>query len=224
MALPEGFEGFEPFCITPRRSAFLAERAALAQGDDGGADCHRWRRLGYLGTNLPAWMPGRAALVDAGVLAVEEVYGAGVAELCRLGLSKTEAEALINAFDQGKIAMTTFQIGPRAGERYEQDAVALVPSTTKTASHTSDTYELGDKGTLALDLAVTAISGSGAFLHVQIETRRDSDDSWRCVDAFSKRASTGTSRRSFSGCDRYVRAVCTFSGTSTTFSLTGVAY
>lgn len=206
-----------------RRWYWLQELHAESSPTPGAAGYWRERRLAELGTSLPAWVPGRARLLSSGVLVAEEVFGAEVAELRRYGLTQSEAESLIDLFDRGAIAMTVFQTGPLAGQRYEQDAVSIVPSTTKTASHTSDTYELGDKGSVALDLAVSAISGAGAFLHVQIETRRDSDDSWRCVDAFSKRTTTGTTRRSFSGCDRYLRAVCTFSGTSVTFSVSGVA-
>ena len=206
-----------------RRWYRLQELQAEASPTPGAAGYWRERRLAELGTALPAWVPGRQSLLNAGVLCVEEVYGANTTELRGYGLSSAEAERLVALFDDGAIAMTVFQSGPLAGQRYEQDAVALVPSATKTTHYTSDVYELGDKGSVALDLVVSAISGTDAFLHVQIETRRDSDDSWRCVDAFLKRTTTGTSRRSFAGCDRYLRAVCTFSGTSVTFSVSGVA-
>lgn len=206
-----------------RRWYWLQERSAEDSAAPGASGYWRERRLAELGASLPAWVPGRQSLLNAGVLCAEEVYGATATELQGYGLSSAEAERLVALFDEGAIAMTVFQTGPLAGQRYEQDAVSIVPSTTKTASYTSDTYELGDKGSAALDLVVSAISGTEAFLHVQIETRRDSDDSWRCVDAFLKRTTTGTSRRSFAGCDRYLRAVCTFSGTSVTFSVLGVA-
>lgn len=205
-----------------RRWYWLQERSAESSTAPGAVGHWREQRLLQLGTSLPAWVPGRQNLLNAGVLCAEEVYGADTIELRGYGLSTAEAERLVALFDDGAIAMTVFQIGPLAGQRYEQDSVALVPSTTKTTSYTTETYELGDKTGLALDLVVSAIAGSGAFLHVQIETRRDSDDAWRCVDAFFKRTTTGTSRRSFAGCDRYIRAVCTLSGT-VTFSVSGVA-
>ena len=168
-------------------------------------------------------LPATGPLAAAGVLAIEEVIGASVDELIEYGLSRTTALALQTALERIAATMTTFQSGPNAGQIYDEDAITLIASTTKTASYTSDTYETGDRGTLRLGLNVTAISGSSARLHVQIETRKSSDDSWRVVDAFTAVTAAGSQRRTMSGLDRYVRAVCTLSGSgpSTTFSLTG---
>lgn len=92
MALPEGFA---PYVTTARRYYFTRERDRRRMGLDAAADCFRASRLGQPGTALPADLPGRAYLVTAGVLAVEEVQGAGPDELVGLGLPRNVAEALI---------------------------------------------------------------------------------------------------------------------------------
>lgn len=92
MALPEGFE---PYVTTARRYYFTRERDRRRTGLDAAADCFRAFRLGQPGTELPADLPGRGCLVAAGVLAVEEVQGAGPDELVGLGLPRSVAEALI---------------------------------------------------------------------------------------------------------------------------------
>lgn len=94
MALPAGFE---PSIATARRYLFRAECEALRVGDDGPATAFHARRLDAPGTDLPDDLPGRALLLAAGVLAVEEVTGAGVAELATYGLPRPTAEALIAA-------------------------------------------------------------------------------------------------------------------------------
>ncbi len=88
---------FEPYVTTARRYLFLKERLRAREGCDGGVMALRARRLEQPGTTLPADLPGRAQLLAADVLAVEEVTGAGVDELVSYGLSRTTAEALIAA-------------------------------------------------------------------------------------------------------------------------------
>jgi hypothetical protein len=218
-------DGFAPYVTTARRFLFLRERAALRDREQGIADAFRARRLEQPGTALTRFgrLPGRATLAAAGVLAVEEVLGAGVDELVSYGLRRSTAEALITSLERIAAKMTTFQSGPHAGETYDEDSVELQASAAKTASFNTAEYELGDRGTLRLLLDATAISGSGASLHVQVETRKNSSDSWRVVDAFVLVTATGSQRRSMSGLDRYVRAACTIAGSSpsVTFSLTG---
>lgn len=163
-------------------------------------------------------------LLAAGVLAVEEVQGAGLDELRSYGLSLPRAHALIR-FLEG-FTMTTFQIGPRAGQIYEEDEIELLASGTRTTSGTSEVYELGDKGTLRLDLDVTAVSGTAPRLHVQIETRKAyASGTWRVVDAFDVATAVSAQRRAMSGCDRHVRVVYTLEGTmpSFAFSVSGEA-
>jgi hypothetical protein len=222
MALPSNYSG--PSITSPRRYLWLAQRDRTRTGDVGPASAFRARRLATSATSLPATFPSRALLIAAGVLAVEEVVGAGVSELLSYGLSHREAERL--ALWLERLSMTTFNYGARAGQSYEEDPVTLLASSARTTSTTSDTVEVGDKGTLRLDLDITAVSGTAPQMHVQIETRKAyGSGTWRVVDAFEIASAVSSQRRAMSGCDRFVRAVCTLSGTSPsfTFSLTGEA-
>ena len=222
MSLPAGFT---PYVTSARRFYFAKERALRAQQLDGLADCFRAKRLAEPGTRLWRRLPGRAHLLAAGVLAVEEVIGAGVAELRLYGLRPSVAEALITQLERIAATMTTFQTGPRIGEIYDQDPVTLVAAAARTTSLTSETYEVGDRGDLRLDVDVSAISGTGASLHVQIETRRDTDDAWVVREAVGPLSAVGIARLVAPGCDRFVRAVCTMAGSSpsVTFSVSGEA-
>ena len=217
MALPQGFV---PYTTSHRRYLFRREKERRSTEEDGAAAVFRSRRLALSATPLPAGFPSRALLLAADVLAVEEVQGAGVDELRSYGLNLSRAEALV-FFLEG-FTMTTFNYGPRVGQFYEEDEITLIASAARTSSFNSDVYEIGDKGALRLDLAVTAVSGSGA-VHAQIETRKEyASGTWRAVDAFEASA-VGSERRSIGGLDRFVRSACTVSGTSITFSLSGEA-
>lgn len=221
MARPSSAADIDPSITSARRYRFLRERAAERDREDGAQAVFRSLRLATTGTTLPATFPSRAALVTAGVLAVEEVIGAGLDELRSYGLGAQQAATLTLWLH--RYSTMIFNYGPRAGQHYEQDDISLLISALRSASGVSDTYEVGDKGTLRLDLDVTAVSGSGT-VHVQIETRAlyGSGD-WRVVDAFPVQSAAGSVRRTMSGCDRFVRAVYTIGGTSVTFSLTGEA-
>lgn len=224
MALPEGFY---PYVTSARRYLFLGERERLRTGDDGPALAFRVRRLATYGTTLPPDLPGRALLIADDVLALEEARGAGVTELRAYGLSTRQAEALINRLetDPELAVPETFQAGPNVGQLYETDPITLRASATATVTGNGDVYELGDKGTLRLALDVTAISGTGATLHVQVQTRNNASDSWRTLEAFPIASAVGTSYRAVSGCDRYVRTQHSIAGSSpsVTFSVSGNA-
>lgn len=214
MTLPASFA---PYVTSPRRYHFLRERERRRTADTGPADAFQGQRLAATGTALPTTFPSRTLLLTAGVLAVEEVVGAGVDELRSYGLSLPRAEALIR-FLEG-FTMTTFNHGPRAGQLYEEDEVELLASGTRTASGTSDVYELGDRSTLRLDLDVTAVSGTAPRLHVQVETRKAyASGTWRVVDAFDIATAVGAQRRAMGGCDRFVRVAYTLEGTTPSFA------
>lgn len=222
MARPRSAADIDPSITSSRRHRFLRERAAARDGEDGVQAVFRSLRLATTGTSLPATFPFRAALITAGVLAVEEVVGAGLDELRSYGLGAQQAATLtlwLHRFS----TMKNFAYGPRAGQYYDQDDITLLISALRSASGVSDTYEVGDRGTLRLDLDVSAVSGSGT-VHCQIETRPlyGSGD-WRVVDAFPVQSAAGSVRRTMAGCDRFVRVVYTITGTSVTFSLTGEA-
>jgi hypothetical protein len=223
VALPPAVDLRVPYVTSHRRYLWLAQRRATRE-DSGTEAGLRGRKLEVVGTALPASFPSRTVLLAAGVLAVEEVVGADVPELRSYGLSAPAAERLILWLE--RLTMTSFNYGPRVGQAYEEDEVELVASGARTASFTSDVYEVGDKGTLRLSLALSAISGTGASLHAQVETREAyGSGTWRVVDAFGPLTAAGTTVRSMSGLDRFVRVVCTIGGSSpsVTFALTGTA-
>ena len=221
MARPSSAADIDPSITSARRYRFLRERAAERDGEDGAQAVFRSLRLATTGTSLPATFPSRAALITAGVLAVEEVVVAGLDELRSYGLGAQQAATLTLWLH--RYTHMTFSTGPRVGQHYDEDDIILLASAARTTSGVSDTYEVGDKGTLRLDLDVTALSGSGT-VHCQIETRPlyGSGD-WRVVDAFPVQSAAGSVRRTMAGCDRFVRVVYTIGGTSVTFSLTGEA-
>lgn len=222
MAIPDDIAS--PYVTSARRYLWLAQKERARTLDDGPSLAFRVRRLAASGTALPSTFPSRSVLLAAGVLAVEEVVGARVPELLSYGLTTAAAERLILWLERR--TMDTFNCGPRIGQLYEADEIELIASGTRTASFTSDIYETGDRGTLRLALALAAISGSGARLHAQIETRDAyASGTWRVVDAFGPLTAAATVNRSMSGLNRFVRVVCTLEGTSpsVTFALTGTA-
>ena len=221
MARPSSAADIDPSITSARRYRFLRERAAERDREDGAQAVFRSLRLATTGTTLPATFPSRAALITAGVLAVEEVVGAGLDELRSYGLGAQQAATLTLWLH--RFSTVIFSYGPLSGQHYEQDEITLLTSAARTASGVSNTYEVGDKGTLRLDLDVTAVSGGGT-VHAQIETRKEyGSGDWRVVDAFPVQSAAGSVRRTMAGCDRIVRAVYTIGGTSVTFSLTGEA-
>ena len=92
MALPVDYESY----TTSYRRYLYRKEKALSDREDPQSTVWRSRRLAATGTTLPSDCPSRSKLLAADVLAVEEVTGASVPELRGLGLSATEAEALIN--------------------------------------------------------------------------------------------------------------------------------
>lgn len=215
-------DSYESYTTSHRRYLFRKEVALAAAGC---ADSVVWRarRLAASGTDLPTGFPSRAILLAGGVLAVEEVVGASVPELRAFGLTTPQAERLILWIE--RLTMTVFQSGPRQGQNYDADEVTLRESAAMTTTTTGEWYELGDRGELRLDLAITAVSGTAPSLHVQIETAKTTSGTARAVDAFGPTFATGSERRAMGGLDRFVRYVATLGGTSPsfTFSLTGEA-
>ena len=102
--------------------------------------------------------------------------------------------------------------------------VTLHESAARTATGTGSALELGDRGVLRLLIDVTAASGTTPTLDVTVETSFDGS-TWRSVAAFAQRTSVASERKSFAGCDRFVRVSYTIGGTtpSFTFSVSGEA-
>lgn len=102
--------------------------------------------------------------------------------------------------------------------------VTLLASAARTVSGSGASVDLGLRTAFALDLVVSAASGTTPTLLVKVETSKDGA-TWRPLDSFAQVASAGPVTRFFAGADRYVRAVWTIGGTtpSFTFSLSGQA-
>lgn len=94
-----------------------------------------------------------------------------------------------------------------------------------TATTTGDPIDIR-RGTLRLTLDVTVVAGTNPTLDVELQTRRDSDDTWRAVASFAQSTGVDAERAVFPGIDRQVRLVSTVGGTgspSFTFSVSGDA-
>jgi hypothetical protein len=102
----------------------------------------------------------------------------------------------------------------------------LQASVTRTATANGTGLELADCGTLRLDFAVTAASGTTPTLDVKVQTSPDGT-TWTDVSggSFTQATGTTTQHKVISNIDRYVRHVATIGGTSPsfTYSLTGDA-
>ena len=97
------------------------------------------------------------------------------------------------------------------------EPVLLVPSAAQAKNTTaSAAFELGDRHTLRLALAVAAVAGNTPTLDVTLQTSKDGGvlDAWRTLGTFTQRTSADLSggaspvpeQKCFAGCDRFVRA------------------
>jgi hypothetical protein len=102
-------------------------------------------------------------------------------------------------------------------EHYDDIALDTAKSVSG-ASGNGTTVEVGAKGTLLLDLTVSAL-GAGTTLTVTVYTSKDGT-TWRSLGAFTDATATGTERKSFPGCDRYARACWALAGGTTTATYT----
>lgn len=111
------------------------------------------------------------------------------------------------------------------GQWASLDNVTLAGVAARTATVTLDPVEVGDKGTLRLDLDVTAASGTTPTLDGTVQTSKSEAGPWRTLGSFAQATAAGTERKSFSGCDRWARVAFTIGGTTPSFtaSVTGEA-
>jgi hypothetical protein len=98
-------------------------------------------------------------------------------------------------------------------------ACGLAASASHAATFTTDAIELGDRGTARLTLDVTVGTGT---LDVAIQTSADGS-TWRAVASFTQATGVTTERKSFTGIDRFIKAVCTIGTGPFTFSIDGEA-
>lgn len=212
---------------SPRRFYLFKRRAALTTGETHLAGFWRAKQEALAWPALPTDFPGRAVLTAAGYTTVRDLDGADLDELTDLGLTRVAAAAVLAAMESWTMIATVLKSYQRQDGRFATVYDApLVASAARTATFTSDTYEMGDMETLRLLLDATLVSGTTPTLDVEVQTSADGVTLWRRLLAFAQKTATGQSeRQSVGGADRFVRAVCTIGGTtpSFTFSLTGEA-
>lgn len=107
----------------------------------------------------------------------------------------------------------------RSGRHGDIKTVVLVGAQAYAATFNGAGVETADRGTLCLNLDVTAITGT---LDVAIQTSKDGV-TWRAVATFAQASGVTSERKSFVGIDRFVRAVCTIGTGPATFSVKGDA-
>lgn len=116
-------------------------------------------------------------------------------------------------------------MGYQIGHGHSGSDDVTLHSGAITATTSGDAIDIRH-GTLRLTLDVTAVSGTNPTLDVMLQTRRDSTDTWRNVQAFAQKTSVSSERSVFPGIDRQVRLVSTLGGTdspSFTFKVSGDA-
>lgn len=116
------------------------------------------------------------------------------------------------------------QSGGRAFEAQICDDLSKT-RTAITADETSDVIDLGNRSTLRLDLAVTAVSGTDPTLDVTLEHSKDGT-TWVTLGTFAQKTAISAEHKVFGPVDRYVRAIFDIGGTATptfTKTLTGFA-
>lgn len=206
---------------TPRRLYLLKRRAALARGDTHLAGVWRAKQETLAWPDLPAGFPARAALVAAGYTTVRDLDGAAADELTDLGLTPAQAAAVRAAMESWTMIASTLLTYQRQDGRFAAVYNApLVPSASRAATFTSDTYEMGDMATLRLLLDVTVITGT---LDCVVQTSPDGASNWQALGTFAQKTAVSSERNVFPGADRFVRVVCTIVTGPATFSITGEA-
>ena len=100
--------------------------------------------------------------------------------------------------------------------------LTLADAQTLTATADGEWIDVGEFGVACLTLNVTAHTGGGDTLDVDVDTSADKS-AVRTVGNFTQSTAVGSERKSFSGLDRYVRFGATLAGAgvSVTFTLSG---
>lgn len=98
----------------------------------------------------------------------------------------------------------------KANGRWADTRVSNFANGVITTTVTSAAHELGDRNELRIDVTATAASGSPSDT-VAVETSKDGT-TWVAVAAFTAITGVGTAHKIFTGLDRFVHIVETFSG------------
>lgn len=108
----------------------------------------------------------------------------------------------------------------------DTDEVVLHESAARTASGNGPSAELGDRGVLRLLLDVTAATAATGTPTLDVEVQTSYDGAtWRALGTFAQQTAVSSERKSFAGCDRFVRVAYTIGGDTPnlTFAVTGEA-
>jgi len=100
-----------------------------------------------------------------------------------------------------------------------EKGVAQSPGTIS-ATGSSPVVELGDRGSIRLTALISAVAGSSPTLDITVMTCDTRAGTFRSIGTFTQITGTGTSKKSFGGCDRFVRLDYVIGGTGGP-SLTG---
>ena len=108
---------------------------------------------------------------------------------------------------------------------YNETAITPAASAARVVSGEGAAVDLGVCTMAHLVLACSAVSGTGPSLTVAIESSPD-QLAWSTVATFSARTAIGSQEVHVAGCQRYVRAKWTITGTdpSFTFGVSGSAF
>lgn len=111
--------------------------------------------------------------------------------------------------------------------RTQDVTLASAVTSTATGAVAGSTLELGDKASVRLTLACSAVAGTNPSVTVTLETSESGTGGWVAVAAFAAVTGAGTQRKMFSGLDRFVRLnVTAVTGTDTpsaTYTVSGEA-
>jgi len=215
---------------TPRRYYLLKRFAAIKSQQLPLSYFWRAKQEAIFWPPLPANFPARAQLIAGGYYTVRDLDGATTTELQQnLSVTLATAQAVVAAMGAWRMIPHILKGYNRQDGAFAKTYAAPLapdganPGPAFTASYIGDTYEMGDQTCLRLQLAITAISGVGATLRAIIETSPDGVNNWNQVGAFGYQTTVCTENNVFPGCDRFVRANVTISGTtpSVTFTING---
>jgi hypothetical protein len=216
--------------LTSPRRYYLRQRLAYTRSQDLElAAVFRTKQEAIAWPDLPSDFPSRSQLMAAGYTTVRDLDGADVCELqgWPLYLSTAAARRVLAAMESWTMILTLLKSYTRQdGRNAAVYDAPLHASSARTVSGTGDTYEMGDLDTLRLKLDVTVVAGTGGpTLDVIVETSPDGVNEWQTVATFAQKSGVSNERNVFPGCDRFVRAKWTITGTnpSFTFSVTGEA-
>ena len=188
------------------------------------------------GVLLPQDFPERDRLAATRYVTVEDIFGAAVDELVREtsialdplpGLTTRSAAAVLDALDaiiaERNTMGYTRSTGPYAGQYANTLECTVHESVSLSANTASSGFELGDRGTARLTLSVTVQVGTSLDVAVETSSDNGATDTWRSIGSFTQATTTTTQRKSFSGCDRFIRTNPTIVGGAFTFSVAGEA-